>query len=139
MKRPITIEEHVAAATPCCPEELDDSQDSTATATAPTQSENEATQHELAPVLAVGGVQRRDDETAAAPAHAAEAKQPIEACAALCVQSALANRVMRPRPVGKNALHWAMVEGAPAEQKQLRCARSRARHRRRRRAAHGCR
>jgi len=36
------------------------------------------------------------------------------------VQSALANRVMRPRPVGKNALHWAMVEGAPAEQKQLR-------------------
>ena len=36
VRRPITLEEHVAAATPCCPEELDDSQDSTASATAPT-------------------------------------------------------------------------------------------------------
>ena len=32
VRRPTTLEEHVAAATPCCPEELDDSQDSTATA-----------------------------------------------------------------------------------------------------------
>ena len=29
VRRPITLEEHVAAATPCCPEELDDTQDST--------------------------------------------------------------------------------------------------------------
>lgn len=117
VRRPITLEEHVAAATPCCPEELDDSQDSTATATAPTQGEGEAP--ELAPVLALGAP-RRDDETAAAPAHAAEAKQPIEPCAALCVQSAIGGKTLRPRPVGKNALHWAMVEGLQSEQKQLR-------------------
>ena len=54
------------------------------------------------------------------PAHAAEAKQPIEPCAALCVQSAIGSKVLRPRPVGKNALHWAMVEGPQSEQKQLR-------------------
>ena len=117
VRRPITLEEHVAAATPCCPEELDDSQDSTATATAPTQGEGDAP--ELAPVVALGAP-RRDDETAAAPAHAAEAKQPIEPCAALCVQSAIGAKSLRPRPVGKNALHWAMVEGLQAEQKQLR-------------------
>ena len=118
VRRPITLEEHVAAATPCCPEELDDSQDSTATATAPTAGEGEVP--ELAPVLATGGAPKRDDETAAAPAHAAEAKQPIEPCAALCVQSAIGAKAVRPRPVGKNALHWAMVEGLPSEQKQLR-------------------
>lgn len=117
VRRPITLEEHVAAATPCCPEELDDSQDSTATATAPTQGEVDAL--ELAPVLALGAP-RRDDETAAAPAHAAEAKQPIEPCAALCVQLAIGAKSLRPRPVGKNALHWAMVEGLQSEQKQLR-------------------
>ena len=117
VRRPITLEEHVAAATPCCPEELDDSQDSTATATAPTQGEGDAL--ELAPVLALGAP-RRDDETAAAPAHAAEAKQPIEPCAALCVQLAIGAKSLRPRPVGKNALHWAMVEGLQSEQKQLR-------------------
>ena len=103
VKRPITLEEHVAAATPCCPEELDDSQDSTATATAPTQ--DGATAPELAPVVSLGGAPKRDDETAAAPAHAAEAKQPIEPCAALCVQSAIGSKVLRPRPIGKNALH----------------------------------
>lgn len=117
VRRPITLEEHVAAATPCCPEELDDSQDSTATATAPT---SDGSAPEATPVVALGGAPRRDDETAAAPAHAAEAKQPIEPCAALCVQSAIGAKAVRPRPVGKNALHWAMVEGAQAEQKQLR-------------------
>ena len=117
VRRPITLEEHVAAATPCCPEELDDSQDSTATATAPTAGEENP---EIAPVVAIGGAPKRDDETAAAPAHAAEAKQPIEPCAALCVQSAIGAKAVRPRPVGKNALHWAMVEGLPSEQKQLR-------------------
>jgi len=117
VRRPITLEEHVAAATPCCPEELDDSQDSTATATAPT---SEGSAPEPAPVVALGGAPRRDDETAAAPAHAAEAKQPIEPCAALCVQSAIGAKTVRARPVGKNALHWAMVEGVQAEQKQLR-------------------
>uniref|UniRef100_A0A7S2GFA9 U-box domain-containing protein n=1 Tax=Haptolina brevifila TaxID=156173 RepID=A0A7S2GFA9_9EUKA len=116
VRRPITLEEHVAAATPCCPEELDDSQDSTATSTAPTSE----TEPEPAPVVALGGAPRRDDETAAAPAHAAEAKQPIEPCAALCVQSAIGAKTVRARPVGKNALHWAMVEGVQAEQKQLR-------------------
>ena len=117
VRRPITLEEHVAAATPCCPEELDDSQDSTATATAPTAGEENP---EIAPVVAIGGAPKRDDETAAAPAHAAEAKQPIEPCAALCVQSAIGAKAVRPRPVGKNALHWAMVEGLQSEQKQLR-------------------
>ena len=29
-------------------------------------------------------------------------------------------KATRARPVGKNALHWAMVEGLQAEQKQLR-------------------
>lgn len=116
VKRPVTLEEHVAAATPCCPEELDDSQDSTASSTAPTSESDVA---EPAPVVALGAP-RRDDETAAAPAHAAEAKQPIEPCAALCVQSAIGAKATRARPVGKNALHWAMVEGLHAEQKQLR-------------------
>ena len=116
VRRPITLEEHVAAATPCCPEELDDSQDATMTATAPT---SEGDVPEPAPVVALGAP-RRDDETAAAPAHAAEAKQPIEPCAALCVQSAIGAKATRARPVGKNALHWAMVEGLQAEQKQLR-------------------
>ena len=51
VRRPITLEEHVAAATPCCPEELDDSQDSTATATAPTAGEGDTL--ELAPVPVV--------------------------------------------------------------------------------------
>lgn len=115
VRRPITLEEHVAAATPCAPEELDDAQDGTATA--PTQ-DGEVT--ELAPVLAPSGAPRRDDETAAAPAHAAEANQPIERCAALCVQSAMGAKAARPRAVGKNALHWAMVEGTLAEQRQLR-------------------
>lgn len=118
VRRPITLEEHVAAAKPCCPEELNDSQDSTATATAPTQDGEMAP--EAAPVLALGGAPRRDDDTAAAPAHAAEAKQPIEPCAALCVQSTIGMKAVRPRPVGKNALHWAMVEGTQAEQRQLR-------------------
>ena len=67
-----------------------------------------------------GGAVHGDPEaTAAAPAHAAEAKQPIEPCAARCVQSAIGAKAMRPRPVGKNALHWAMVEGLQSEQKPL--------------------
>ena len=116
VRRPITLEDYVAAATPCCPEELDDSQDSTASATAPT---SDGDVPEPAPVVVLN-VPRRDDETAAAPAHAAEAKQLIEPCAALCVQSAIGAKATRARPVGKNALHWAMVEGLQAEQKQLR-------------------
>ena len=113
VRRPITLEEHVAAATPCCPEELDDSQDSTATATAPT---SDGSAPEATPVVALGGAPRRDDETAAAPAHAAEAKQPIEPCAALCVQSAVAACGLacwqEGSPLGNG-------QGAQAEQKQL--------------------
>ena len=33
------------------------------------------------------------------------------------VQSAIGAKAVRPRPVGKNALHWAMVEGLQSEQK----------------------
>jgi len=119
VRRPITLEEHLAAATPCAPEELDDASDSTASATA-------AVDEECAPVVqpakqpTAASTPRRDDETSAAPVHAAEAKQPVEPCAALCVQSAIGGRQLRARPAGKNALHWAMVEGPQAEQRQLR-------------------
>lgn len=123
VRRPITLEEHLAAATPCAPEELDDGGDSTASATAGSQEggENEAVQvPPPARAPATSGTPRRDDETSAAPVHAAEAKQPIEPCAALCVQSTIGGRILHPRPAGKNALHWAMVEGPQAEQRQLR-------------------
>lgn len=120
VRRPITLEEHLAAATPCAPEELDDELgDATASATA-------AVDEEVVPVVqpprqvSIGSTPRRDDETSAAPVHAAEAKQPVEPCAALCVQSAIGGRQLRARPAGKNALHWAMVEGQQAEQRQLR-------------------
>lgn len=122
VRRPITLEEHLAAATPCAPEELDDWGDSTASATAGSQDGIESDPPHPPPVQTIpaDGTPRRDDETSAAPVHAAEAKQPIEPCAALCIQTAISGRVLRPRPAGKNALHWAMVEGPVAEQRQLR-------------------
>jgi len=123
VRRPITLEEHLAAATPCAPEELD-AGDSTASATAGSQDGGGESEPPPTPpparAVATGVTPRRDDETSAAPVHAAEAKQPVEPSAALCVQSAIGARTLRARPPGKNALHWAMVEGPQAEQRQLR-------------------
>jgi len=126
VRRPITLEEHLAAATPCAPEELDDGGDSTASATAGSHEgveELDGGEGERSPPRAAArrpSAARRDDETSAAPVHAAEAEQLVDPCAVLCVQSAIGRRAVRPRPAGKNALHWAMVEGAQAEQRQLR-------------------
>jgi len=114
VRRPITLEEHVAAAKPCTPEELDEDATGPASGTAPTLEDatNES------PISIVSTAPRRDEETASAPAHAAEAAQPINPSKAVCRRPAPALNKTQVS-VGKNALHWAMVEGAQSEQRQL--------------------
>jgi len=115
VRRPITLEEHVAAAKPCTPEELDEDATGPASGTAPTQEDASSTEGS-GNILQTTGP-RRDEETASAPAHAAEAAQPINPSKAVC-RRPCAKRVSQAA-VGKNALHWAMVEGSQAEQRQL--------------------
>lgn len=112
VRRPITIEQHALVATPCKAEEDDVTGASVATTAPPTDAERLQVAREQ--------VRQRssDDETAAAPEHAAEFAQPLQPCAALCLQVAATSR--RNMPVTKNSLHWAMVAGPQGEHTQLR-------------------
>jgi len=112
VRRPITLEEHVAAAKPCTPEELDEDATGPASATAPTM---EDATNDAAGTMESSTTLRHDEETASAPAHAAEAAQPINPSKAVCRRPVTSQK----RSIGKNALHWAMVEGPQAEQRQL--------------------
>mmetsp|Transcript_55408 Transcript_55408/g.127352 ORF Transcript_55408/g.127352 Transcript_55408/m.127352 type:complete len:403 (-) Transcript_55408:29-1237(-) len=115
VRRPITLEEHLAAAKPCSPEQLDEDSTGPASGTAPTVEEET---NDGAGTNTSSAVPRRDEETSSAPAHAAEAAQPINPSKAVCRRPA--PTLKKPPPsVGKNALHWAMVEGPQAEQRQL--------------------
>ena len=120
VRRPITLQEHLAAAKPCAPAELEEDSTGPLSGTAPTQ---ESSSGDAGPsVISAGASARRDDETASAPAHAAEAAQPINPGKALCLRPSAgggARKVKAAAEVGKNALHWAMVEGPQAEQRQL--------------------
>lgn len=105
VRRPVTIEQHALVATPCKAEEDDVTGAAVATNAPPTPAEQ---------------VRQRssDDETAAAPEHAAEFAQPLQPCAAVCLQVAATSR--RDMPVTKNDLHYAMAEGPQGEHRQLR-------------------
>eukprot|EP00908_Phaeocystis_cordata_P010072 Transcript_20916.p2 GENE.Transcript_20916~~Transcript_20916.p2 ORF type:complete len:375 (+),score=152.16 Transcript_20916:242-1366(+) len=111
VRRPTTVEQHALVATPCKVEE-DDVTGASVPTTAPTDAEQQVAAREQ--------VRQRgsDDETAAAPEHAAEFAQPLQPCAALCLQVAASSR--RNMPVTKNSLHWAMVAGPQGEHTQLR-------------------
>lgn len=119
VRRPITFEEHVAAAKPCAPTVSGDD------TTGPNSGAALALEFEgSGAVVSVASGPRRDEETASAPEHAAEAAQPINPSKAVCRRPAPSNGrgaegCSPARAAGKNALHWAMVEGPAAEQKQL--------------------
>jgi len=124
VRRPVTYEDHVAVAKPCAPVEPDEDTTGPASGTAPTV-DNTYEGVAAAVVIAAAGP-RRDDETASAPEHAGEAAQPINPSKAVCRRSNPPGARRRdgtsspsPRAAGKNALHWAMVDGPTAEQKQL--------------------
>jgi len=119
VRRPITFEEHVAAAKPCAPTVSGDD------TTGPNSGAALALEFEgSGAVVSAASGPRRDEETASAPEHAAEAAQPINPSKAVCRRPAPSNGrgaegCSPARAAGKNALHWAMVEGPAAEQKQL--------------------
>mmetsp|Transcript_53656 Transcript_53656/g.116997 ORF Transcript_53656/g.116997 Transcript_53656/m.116997 type:complete len:406 (+) Transcript_53656:470-1687(+) len=115
VRRPVTLEEHLAAAKPCSPEDHGEDSTGPACGTAPTVEEE--TNDGVCSLLA--GTPRHDEETASAPAHAAEAAQPINPSKALCRRPVPEMKRKIKPSVGKNALHWAMVEGPQAEQRQL--------------------
>jgi len=122
VRRPVTFEDHVAVAKPCAPVEPDEDTTGPASATAPTVDNT----YEILAAAVVGappGGPRRDEETSSAPEHAGEAAQPINPSKAVCRRSGVrrrdASNSPAPRAAGKNALHWAMVDGPTAEQKQL--------------------
>lgn len=111
VRRPTTVEQHAKVATPCKVEE-DDVTGASVPTTAPADEQLRAAREQVRKSVS-------DDETAAAPEHAAEFSQPIQPCAALCLQQSAAS-TRRNMPVTKNSLHWAMVEGRTGEQMQLR-------------------
>ena len=112
LRQPVTLEEHAQISVPVIPTELRDDDAETAQAGA---SSDEGVG---APPDAATAWGQRDEETAAAPEHAAEFAQPVQPCATLCWLSTAART--HALPSGKNALHWALCEGAAAEQRQLR-------------------
>ncbi len=123
VRRPVTLEEHAVAAKTCTPLGIEESDiTGPARGTVATPGHGVAADDDAAgnSVISAISVPRRDEETAAAPEHEAEAAQPINPSKAVCRRLPPSQRGSSARvTTGKNALHWAMVEGPQAEQRQL--------------------